>query len=73
VKDLPYPLYDFTSSGLTHTWESGWEENMYRVGDMIKEKNFGMILIDWSAPAPRVTLQVRGKNRSTYLEHVVQY
>jgi alkaline phosphatase D len=73
VEGLPYPLYDFTSSGLTHTWESGWEENPFRVGDMIKQKNFGMILVDWSKATPLVTLQVHGYGGKIYLEHAVQY
>jgi alkaline phosphatase D len=73
VEGLPYPLYDFTSSGLTHTWESGWEANKHRVGDMIKALNFGMILIDWSGTNPAVTLKVIGKGGETYLEHRIAY
>lgn len=73
VDGLPYPLYDFTSSGLTHTWESGWEENKYRVGDMVRQKNFGMILIDWSGNTPTVTFQVKGLANETYFEHTVRY
>ena len=45
-----YPLYDFTSSGLTHTSKS-WPlaKNHYRVGNAVHELNAGIIDIDWEA------------------------
>jgi alkaline phosphatase D len=50
-RDVPglYPLYDFTSSGLTHT-DPIPDGNQYRVGDAYAGKNFGMIEIHWSSP-----------------------
>lgn len=46
LSTLPYPLYDFTSSGLTHTWSEIWEENnRFRVGELIIKKNFGLLEI----------------------------
>ena len=64
VPGLPYPLYDFTSSGLTHTWsfKDAFEKNQYRIGKMVVQKNFGLILIDWSGGTPKITLEIRGKN-----------
>ncbi|MEM1134995.1 MAG: alkaline phosphatase family protein, partial [Bacteroidota bacterium] len=42
------PIYEFTSSGLTHTWGSAGEEiNQHRVGNLIISKSFGIIKIDW--------------------------
>jgi alkaline phosphatase D len=74
LKSLQYPLIDFTSSGLTHTWEEPWkEDNIYRKGDLIIQKNFGMILIDWSGKDPKVSLQVRGHGNKLYLEQQVQF
>ncbi|MCX8491294.1 MAG: alkaline phosphatase D family protein [Cyclobacteriaceae bacterium] len=44
VSGLPYPLIDFTSSGLTHTWSEVWEErNRHRVGDLVIQKTYGLI------------------------------
>jgi len=78
VEGLPKPLYDFTSSGLTHTWDSKtWndmpinEPNQNRIGKLIIEKNFGMILIDWSGPSPVIRLEVRGKNNAIWDEPVI--
>ncbi|MBR9999080.1 MAG: alkaline phosphatase family protein [Cyclobacteriaceae bacterium] len=44
---LSYPLYDFTSSGLTHSWrEAAVETNRHRVSEFVVGLNFGLILID---------------------------
>lgn len=46
LEGLAFPLYEFTSSGLTHTWSLGQtEENSYRLGDLVISKNFGIIEI----------------------------
>ncbi len=44
VKDLSYPLIDFTSSGLTHSYSSfSSEDNPYRVGKVVSKKSFGVL------------------------------
>jgi alkaline phosphatase D len=58
---LGYPLYDLTSSGLNAA-RKNWrplEPNRHRVGTMNWGDNFGMVLIDWERPDPRVQLQIR--------------
>lgn len=48
VSGLEYPLIDFTSSGLTHTYESySGESNRYRVGEVINSKSFGVLRFDF--------------------------
>jgi alkaline phosphatase D len=66
-----YPIYDFTSSGLTHTSPKYAEaENSYRVGNAYAGKNFGLIEIDWSAnPAPTVTFKIEGADGQTHFKH----
>ena len=68
VPGLRSPLYDFTSSGLTHTWSSkiATEENQYRVSKLVIEKNFGMLLIDWSSNEPTITFEIRGKSKTPF-------
>jgi alkaline phosphatase D len=73
LEGLSYPLYDFTSSGLTHTRNSDAEANKYRVGDMIVKKNFGLLKITWQGDKPMVTLQARGPKNELYQEMVVKY
>lgn len=49
LEGLRYPLVDFTSSGLTHTWEDlKSEENPYRVGDIITDKSFGLLKLNFA-------------------------
>ncbi len=76
IPGLPYELYDFTSSGLTHTWsDTGMdsEMNSHRVGDLIIQKTFGMLLIDWTGSQPSVKLQVRGYKNALYEEQIVRF
>ncbi|HQQ98903.1 MAG TPA: alkaline phosphatase D family protein [Cyclobacteriaceae bacterium] len=75
IPDLPYPLYDFTSSGLTHTVSKEVrdfaEPNPYRVGKRVAEKNFGLLIIDWSGKRPRVTMEIRGENNARWEAPIV--
>lgn len=44
ISGLPYPLVDFTSSGLTHSYSSfSGEPNKYRVGEVVSDKSYGII------------------------------
>ncbi len=61
TNDGPYPLYDFTSSGLTNT-HAGWAAavNPHRVSPAAcSEPNFGLISIDWNAAAPSLLMETR--------------
>jgi alkaline phosphatase D len=75
--DLPalsYPLYDFTSSGLTHTWSEIWEEdNKLRVGNLVIQKNYGILNVEWKKKGPVVTFQARGKNHALFAEEKVDF
>ncbi|MEN0004325.1 MAG: alkaline phosphatase D family protein [Bacteroidota bacterium] len=69
VEGLEVPLYDFTSSGLTHAYtEFTGEENPNRVGEVVSERNFGLIFIDWKPEGPAVKVQVRGYKNQFFLE-----
>ncbi len=73
LQGLPYPLYDFTSSGLTHIRSGTSETNRYRVGDLIIKKNFGMLKVWWENGRPIVSMQIRGLNNELFQETVVKY
>jgi alkaline phosphatase D len=71
---LPYALYDFTSSGLTHTWDGAREEkNALRVGQLIIQKNFGLIRINWNNNLPNVEMEIRGKNGTVWQSIPVRF
>lgn len=67
TNDGPYPLYDFTSSGLTNSspvWAA--TVNTFRVSPIAyAEPTFGQILIDWNATPPTVTMAARGLEGKT--------
>lgn len=71
---LGYPLYDVTSSGLTHAYTGAGEEpNRYRVGKLIKQLNFGILRIDWSGATPTVTAEIRSLGNEVLEQQVLQY
>ena len=44
MKDLAYPLIDFTSSGLTHSYTAyNGEPNKYRVGEVVSVRSYGLV------------------------------
>lgn len=60
---VPYPIYDLTSSGMTHSWQDlRAEENRFREGKFFTGLNFGLVDIDLGFAAPRIFLQVRDKD-----------
>ena len=69
----PYPLYDFTSSGMTHVSEIyPRANNRYRVAGPFVEHNFGLIEIDWEAtPGPVTYLKSIGADGSIGLSYSI--
>ena len=57
--NLPYPLYDFTSSGLTETWPK-ISPNSNRASQAISQANFGLIEIDWQAKPVSISVNIKG-------------
>jgi alkaline phosphatase D len=74
-----YPLYEVTSSGLTHTVAFWWhlrnlfkdEKNRYRVGQQLPDLNFGTIDINWSPGPGQITLEVHDRSGAERLKQVV--
>lgn len=56
--NVPYPLWDFTSSGLTEVWPV-LPPNARRQGEAWRAENFGLIEIDWQDGNTVVTVQIR--------------
>ena len=73
VDGLNYELYDFTSSGLTHSWggDSSDEPNQYRIGPLIKFPNFGMINVNWKRK--EVSLRVIGAINEELSSTIISY
>jgi len=69
IKGISHPVFEITSSGLTHTWREYKEEpNQYRTGDLIAKLNFGILKFDWQAYQVEVGIEVRGELDSLFLK-----
>lgn len=69
IDGLEQPLYELTSSGLTHAYEELEDEpNKYRVDDLLPFRNFGLVFIDWTDSGPKLRVQVRGLKNQFFLE-----
>lgn len=65
IEGFPYELVDFTTSGLTHTYpDSPDDPNKYRVGELVKDLNFGVLRFDFRNK--KLTMEIRGKNNRLY-------
>jgi alkaline phosphatase D len=66
---LGYPLYDFTSSGLTHAYAGNTTEpNRFRVSPLVNQRSFGILRIDWSGATPKITMEARGLNNVEFFK-----
>jgi alkaline phosphatase D len=65
--NAPYPLWDLTSSGLTEVWPVT-PPNALRVGEVLREPNFGMLEIDWSGRHPVVLARIHDIAGKLFLE-----
>jgi alkaline phosphatase D len=69
---LPYPLYDFTSSGLTHSHFTYKDDgNKNRVSPLCISQNFGIIEIDWDNQ--KIYLESRGKGNFLYYKYEIPF
>ncbi len=58
---LPYPLIDFTSSGLTHSYEEfNNEPNPYRIGGVISVPSYGVLKFNFNQKSVLMEMQAHG-------------
>jgi alkaline phosphatase D len=69
---IGYPLYDFTSSGLTHYVSPESEPNRHRVGDYVTALHFGLLTIDWDADPVTLALEIRGTDNESRFRHTIR-
>lgn len=63
LPNLAYPLIDFTSSGLTHSYASYTSEpNKFRVKEVVSSISFGVLKFDLKNN--KVVMQMRGENNA---------
>ena len=54
-----YPLYELTSSGMTHAWSTAKEAGPNRLGDLVTQNHFATLDVDWSAR--RLVMDIQGE------------
>lgn len=66
---LGYPLYEFTSSGLTHDRGDLLAPNLHRVGRPLIARNFGLLEFDWQTPDPQLRVTLCDHTGKTRIQH----
>lgn len=75
-----YPIYEVTSSGITHTVRTtlgflhliftDWlMPYSYNIGHRVTDKNFALIAVDWGRADPLVTLSIHNSQGEVLLDH----
>jgi alkaline phosphatase D len=74
LDSLEYPIYDITSSGLTHTWSNeGTEYNALREGSLIAQLNYGLLKLYEESDSIIVEAKVKGVGQKVYLSKKIKY
>ncbi len=69
--NVPYPLWDFTSSGLTEVWHV-LPPNALRVGDAYRARNFGLLEVSWNKMGgPKLKVDIRGEQGQVALSQSI--
>lgn len=72
IDGVDYPLIDFTSSGMTHSYSSfDGEPNQYRKGEVVSDLSFGLLKINLETK--KVIMQMRGENNVLQQELIQAY
>jgi alkaline phosphatase D len=67
-----YPIYDLTSSGLTHVVPDEYvNHNAKRIGEAFNGFNFGTIEVNWDEPDPKISLRIHDVDGNPRRVHVV--
>ncbi len=69
IDGMDFPLYEITSSGMTHVYNNfQGEPNRHRVGEVVAEKSFGLLELKKDSSTIRVKLRFMGDEGEVYQE-----
>ena len=69
--NLPFPLYDITSSAMNQRQRPQTEDNKFRIGEKYFNENFGLIQLEWVEKQIRMDISIRGIDGDVRLHHYV--
>lgn len=72
IAGLAYPLIDFTSSGLTHSY-TGFkgEPNQFRIGNVVSKRSFGILKFEHRKNT--IIMEIRGEDNVIYESYAQNY
>ena len=72
--DVPYPLYELTSSSLNQLHPRGTptKNTLRALPNTFHRENYGVVEIDWSAADPSITLEIRDIDKAARLRKSVR-
>jgi len=73
IMGMDYPIYDITSSGLTHSYEEADEPNKYRISPLIAQMNFGILTISSNDASMFVNVELKGIEDTLFYENKLVY
>lgn len=73
IEGVNYPVFDITSSGLTHSYEGADEPNKYRVSPLIDQKNFGILTIKPEGNDLMVDVELKGEQDTLFYALKLHY
>ena len=65
-----YPIYDFTSSGLSSTWHFA-TPNKNRIEGPIMDNHFGLLTIDWAMAIPEIKMETWDIHDNQRIEYTI--
>ncbi len=66
-----YPIYDFTSSGITSTWHFA-TPNENRIEGPVMDNHFGLISIDWNKKDVEIKMEIWDVRDNQRVEHTIK-
>ncbi len=64
-----YPLWEMTSSGLTHAWSLASESGPNRIGDLVRVNHYGTVDVNWASA--QVQLQLKDTQGRALQTHTI--
>jgi alkaline phosphatase D len=68
---LPQPLYEMTSSGVTHPWATAAEAGPNRLGPLVTVQHYGVLDIDFGAR--KLVLSLRDVDNRVVHQHAIDF
>ena len=56
---VPYPIWDFTSSGINQTESPVEDENTFRQGNVARKTNYGIFEIEWDTSSQKTKIHLK--------------